>query len=101
MKVKLLLTISIGLFLTACGNQQQQRDGQAIYYQSCVSCHERGHGGAPMRGDTKAWQERMEKGQAVLFRNLKDGYNTMPAKGACFDCSDKELELVLDYLINK
>lgn len=100
MKVKSLV-ILVALLLTACNQEPQQRDGQAIYYQSCVSCHERGHGGAPMLGDTKAWQERLQKGHAALLQNLKDGYNSMPPKGACFDCSDQELELVLEYILKQ
>lgn len=66
-----------------------------------MSCHERGQGGAPIRGDTKAWQTRLKKGKEVLFNNLKDGYSTMPPKGACFDCTDKELQMVLEFVLQK
>ncbi len=96
-KLLILLTLKI---LSACQQSEQKRDGQAIYYQSCVSCHEQGHGGAPKRGDNEEWMRRLDKGKDVLLENLKKGYNTMPAKGACFSCSDQELALVLDYLLN-
>lgn len=99
MKLKYLLAASLASLLMACEQSPQQRDGQAIYYQSCVSCHDRGHGGAPIRGDQEAWQQRLEKGQDTLLKNLKDGYNGMPPKGACFDCSEQELALVLEYLL--
>ncbi|NVJ64915.1 MAG: cytochrome c5 family protein [Gammaproteobacteria bacterium] len=99
MNMRVLMIICSLLVLTACNQESQQRDGQAIYYQSCVSCHDRGHGGAPIKGDTAAWQARLAKGEQQLFENLKNGYNAMPPKGACFDCTDKELKLVLDYLL--
>lgn len=88
------------LILVSCDSQPVKRDGEMIYFQSCVSCHERGQAGAPIRGDQKTWQSRLEKGKDVLFKHLKDGYKTMPPRGACFDCSDKELEMVLEFLIS-
>ncbi len=98
MKIRLVSFISL-LWLIGCDNSQITRDGQAIYYQSCVSCHDRGHGGAPVLGDDKAWSLRISKGKTQLLQNLKQGYNTMPAKGACFDCSDQELEMVLEFML--
>ncbi|MRX27896.1 cytochrome c5 family protein [Kangiella sp. HZ709] len=98
MKISVVIFFSL-ILLIGCDNPQVVRDGQAIYYQSCVSCHDRGHGGAPVLGDDKAWSLRLSKGKAQLLENLKQGYNSMPAKGACFDCSDQELEMVLEFII--
>ncbi|WP_251358610.1 cytochrome c5 family protein [Kangiella sp. TOML190] len=88
------------LVLVGCDQSPQDRSGEAIYYRSCVSCHERGHGGAPIRGNKKQWDARLAKGKQKVFENLKQGYAGMPAKGACFSCSDQELERVLQYIIH-
>lgn len=95
-----LFSISATLmFLSACTSQPQERTGESIYYQSCFSCHERGHGGAPIRGNMEQWQPRLDKGQAVLLTNMVEGYKGMPPKGACFDCSDADLQMALDFML--
>lgn len=98
--LKVIITVLLlNLLLIACEQKPIKRDGKAIYNQSCISCHERGHGGAPKRGDMQAWQQRLMKSEAELLKNLKEGYKSMPPKGACFDCSDQELQKVLDYIL--
>lgn len=97
------LLVSIYL-LAACSDDnastaQVAKTGEDIYYQSCFSCHERGHGGAPKRGDMSAWQSRVEKGQEALMQNMLRGYRAMPPKGACFSCSDQELQMALDFML--
>ncbi len=95
-----LLVVLLSGALVACNQTPQERDGETIYNQSCFSCHERGHGGAPVRGDLEEWQPRLAKGKDVLLKNLKEGYNGMPPKGACFDCNDQELQKVLAFILD-
>ncbi|GGE94347.1 c-type cytochrome [Kangiella profundi] len=93
------ISISSLLLLSACSSEPQERTGESIYYQSCFSCHERGHGGAPIRGNMEQWQSRLDKGQEIIMTNMVEGYKGMPPKGACFDCSDADLQMALDFML--
>ncbi|NVK22304.1 MAG: cytochrome c5 family protein [Kangiellaceae bacterium] len=100
MKTNLLILLT--LLLAACSDQPTQpRTGEDIYYQSCFSCHERGHGGAPIRGNTEQWQPRLEQDEAIILENMRNGINGMPPKGACFDCNDKELQMALEFMLKQ
>ncbi|WP_369413394.1 c-type cytochrome [Microbulbifer guangxiensis] len=66
------------------------RETAALYQRTCFSCHSTGINGAPRTGDQQAWATRMDKGMEVLVRNARDGYQAMPPRGLCFDCSDEE-----------
>jgi cytochrome c5 len=77
-------------------------DAEAKYQQTCFACHGTGAAGAPKLGDAAAWAPRIEKGMDVLYTSAIDGLNgTMPAKGICMDCSDDELKLLVDYMVEK
>lgn len=95
----LFLALSFVFLLMACDAPTPKPRGEAVYNQSCVSCHERGQGGAPVRGDKREWGQRLEKGQQALVDNVIKGYKTMPKKGACFSCSDEEIRLAVEYLL--
>ena len=93
------LFCSIMLLLAACTPEPPKRDGESIYNRSCFSCHERGHGGAPLRGNLEQWQSRLDKGEDALLKSMVNGYKGMPPKGACFDCTEKELQMALEYML--
>lgn len=72
--------------------------GQKIYETRCALCHLTGLAGAPKFGDKAAWQPHIAKGMTVLFQHVHDGFNAMPAKGACMECSDADLKAAIDYM---
>lgn len=74
------------------------RSGQAVYDSKCATCHTTGAAGAPKMGDVAAWTPRMAKGMDVLYTSAISGFNGMPAKGLCFDCSDDEIKASVDYM---
>ncbi len=76
------------------------RSGEDIY-KKCVACHATGAAGAPKLGDVAAWAPRIGKGMDVLYASAIKGFNGMPAKGLCFDCSDDELKATVDYMVEK
>ncbi|SMF13219.1 Cytochrome c5 [Alteromonadaceae bacterium Bs31] len=76
------------------------RSGEDIY-PKCASCHDTGAAGAPKLGDVAAWAPRLEKGIEVLYGHAISGFNGMPAKGLCFDCSDDEIKVTVDYMLEK
>ena len=75
------------------------RTGQAVYDQYCASCHNSGLMGAPEKGNADDWAARVSQGDAVLAKHAIEGFNAMPAKGTCMDCSDDEIIAAINYMI--
>jgi cytochrome c5 len=78
-------------------------DPARTYTQSCAACHNSGAAGAPRLGNAGEWEERLEeRGFEGLLDGTINGFNNiMPPKGMCFTCSDEELELVLQYILDE
>jgi len=77
------------------------RSGQSIYDSKCMMCHTTGSAGAPKLGDVAAWATRIKQGNDTLYDHAINGFNGMPAKGLCMDCSDEELQATVDYIVSK
>ena len=75
------------------------RSGEEVYKTKCATCHATGAAGAPKLGDVAAWAPRLEKGIETLYQSSINGFQGMPAKGLCFDCSDAELKASVDYMV--
>lgn len=75
------------------------RSGEEIYNTKCATCHATGAAGAPKPGDFANWAPRLEKGIETLYQSAINGYNGMPAKGLCFDCTNEELKTSVDYMV--
>ena len=78
---------------------QVVRDAATIYKTFCISCHASGVAGAPKTGDKKEWEKRLNKGVNQLTLNAIKGYNAMPAKGTCMDCTDDEIKKTVSYML--
>lgn len=76
------------------------RSGEQVYTTKCATCHATGAAGAPKMGDLAAWTVRIEKGMDTLYVHAIKGFNGMPAKGLCFDCSDEEIKASVDFLVD-
>lgn len=66
----------------------------------CAGCHISGVGNAPKIGDTAAWQERADKGMAVMTSSVINGLNIMPPRGGSA-LSDEEIPVAIQYLMSK
>ena len=75
------------------------RSGQEVYDTKCASCHATGAAGAPKLGDVAGWAPRIGKGIDTLYASAINGFNGMPAKGLCFDCSDEEIQASVDFMV--
>ncbi|OIQ24967.1 cytochrome c5 family protein [uncultured Vibrio sp.] len=75
------------------------RDGNTIYGMFCTACHSSGVGGAPITGDAGDWGSRIAQGKDVLAEHAINGFNAMPAKGGCMDCSDDEIIAAIEHMI--
>ena len=76
------------------------RSGEVVYNQGCAACHDAGLAGAPMFANQDQWTDRNSKGLEVLTANAYNGYNAMPAKGMCMDCSELEIERSVQYMLD-
>ena len=109
------LSIFIILFVTssAWGNSSHNPEefiarvsgtpdaGKQIYGQFCVSCHAKDPMislGAPRFRDKADWQARNKKGIDAMLANIANGFNAMPARGGCFECSDDDLKAAIKYM---
>lgn len=78
------------------------RTGEEIYTAKCSLCHGAGVLGAPKFGDASAWGPRLaERKLEGLYDHAIKGFNSMPAKGTCADCSDDEIKVTVKYMVDK
>jgi len=75
------------------------RDGATVYNTKCMACHATGAAGAPVKGDAGQWASRIAQGNETLYTHAIQGFNAMPAKGTCMDCSDDEIKAAVDFMI--
>lgn len=85
----------------APGHAATTRSGEAVYQTACVACHGTGVAGAPKLSDAAAWAPRLAQGKETLWQHVWQGFNAMPPKGACGDCSEAELRAAVGYLTSK
>lgn len=85
------------------GLKDDPHAGEKIYQQFCSNCHAQKPiipVGAPAIGDEKAWVKRLSKGQKTLLENTLNGYGVMPARGGCFECSDEQIQMAINYILD-
>ena len=76
------------------------RSGEDIYNQACVACHAAGVLGAPKLQVAADWQPRLdEKGFDTVWQNAINGINAMPPMGTCSSCSEDDIKLAIEYMI--
>lgn len=77
----------------------QARSGDAVYNQFCAACHTSGVLNAPKINNAADWEPRLAQGMDTVLRHAIQGYNAMPAKGTCGNCTDDEIQAAIDYMI--
>ncbi|CAB0150698.1 Cytochrome c5 [Pseudidiomarina piscicola] len=75
------------------------RSGEAVYNQFCAACHTGGVLGAPKLNNAADWEPRLAQGMETVLKHAVNGYNAMPPKGTCGDCSEAEIQSAIDYMI--
>lgn len=76
------------------------RTGEQVYGMFCTACHTSGLAGAPISQNAEAWAPRIAQGSDVLKDHAINGFNAMPAKGSCMDCSDDEIVAAINHMID-
>ena len=84
----------------AAGNGGGSRSGDDVYNTSCKTCHGAGMAGAPKFGAPEQWAARIDKGMDTMYTSAISGFQGMPPKGLCMDCSDDELKAAVDYMLD-
>ncbi|MDF1758299.1 MAG: c-type cytochrome [Legionellaceae bacterium] len=78
------------------------RRGRKVYLSACIECHQNGEMSAPIIGNGESWRYRLKtSGLSGLYKNVIDGYNSMPIKGACVTCSNNDIVSAVDYILNE
>lgn len=73
--------------------------GEALYKQTCATCHGAGIAGAPKVGDKAAWAPRIQQGMPAMVENAIKGKNAMPPKGGS-SASDADIKSAVEYMAN-
>lgn len=76
------------------------RSGEEVYNGACIGCHASGMLNAPKTFKKDDWEPRIAaRGYDTVWANAINGYNAMPPKGACGDCSDDEIKAAIDFMM--
>lgn len=74
------------------------RSGQQVYDKYCTACHTSGVMGAPKMNNAADWQPRLDQGMETVLKHAVEGFNAMPPKGTCSDCSEEEIQAAINYM---
>ena len=83
--------------------QNDPEAGKKIFYEFCAACHAKRPQidiVAPRIGDRKAWRGLRSLGKKHLLSITVHGLGAMPARGGCFECSDEQLQMAVDYIMD-
>ena len=94
MKKLLIAASALMLSLSA----QAAQDPEAVYARACGVCHNGQIPIAPKRGDKAAWEPRLAKGTDALVQSVTNGFNAMPPRGLCMDCSAEDYQAVIKLM---
>ncbi len=84
--------------VTAVAAPTGPRSGEDVYNASCTACHGAGIMGAPKAHSSDDWGPRLAKGEDVLLSHAMNGFNAMPPKGGCMDCSEDEIQAAIEFM---
>ena len=77
-----------------------ERSGEEIYNSKCAGCHTSGIMGAPKYASLSDWSSRIDLGLDKLTASAIAGKGGMPARGTCMDCSDDEIKVTVQYILD-
>ena len=79
-------------------------EGRDIVEHYCALCHAEKpmvQLGAPTLKDKKAWASRIKQGMDTLFQHTNEGFNAMPPRGGCFECTDQQLLMAIMAMLHE
>ena len=97
-----MITICSNFSSMSWAQESENFDAASKYQSTCFACHGTGQAHAPVVGDVIEWEIRLEKGIDILVQNTINGLNgMMPPRGLCVDCSDNELKIIVEYMLDE
>ena len=76
------------------------RSGEEIYNSKCAGCHTSGVMGSPKFASLEDWAPRIDLGLEKLTLSAIAGKGGMPAKGTCMDCTDNDIKITVQYMLD-
>ena len=76
------------------------RSGEEIYNSKCAGCHTSGLMGSPKFASLEDWAPRIDLGLEKLTLSAIAGKGGMPAKGTCMDCTDNDIKITVQYMLD-
>lgn len=92
---KLLLVMSLA---AVAATAQAAQDPEAVFAKACGNCHNGQLPQAPKKGDAAAWQPRLAKGTDALVQSVTNGFNAMPPRGLCMDCTAEDYKATIQWM---
>jgi cytochrome c5 len=92
---KLFCTLSFTFWVFSV---QAAQDPETVFNNSCGACHNSFLPLAPQKGDVDEWKPRLEKGLPTLVKHVTEGFNAMPARGSCTDCTADDYQAVIEWM---
>lgn len=89
-----LLVAALGLVGVAHAAQEPE----AVFNRACGMCHNGQLPQAPKKGDAAAWAPRLAQGSDTLVKHVSEGFNAMPPRGLCMDCSAEDYKAVIEWM---
>jgi cytochrome c5 len=77
-----------------------ERSGEEIYNSKCAGCHTSGVMGSPKFASLEDWAPRLGLGLEKLTLSAIAGKGGMPAKGTCMDCTDNDIKITVQYMLD-
>ena len=102
--------IVLTMLITGCGDDAGEAEvkvaaehpGKSVYTKYCKVCHAQGLNGAPILGNEAMWGPRVEKGEAALLENAKNGVGLMPANlGRKPELDEAAIASVVSYMLSE
>ena len=88
------------MLASAESNEFSERSGEAIYNSKCAGCHTSGVMEAPRYASLEDWSTRIDLGIEKLTLSAIAGKGGRPARGTCMDCSDNEIKVTVQYMLD-
>jgi len=77
-----------------------ERSGEEIYNSKCAGCHTSGVMAAPKYASLADWSSRIVLGVDKLTSSAIAGKGGMPPRGTCMDCTDNEIKVTVQYILD-
>ena len=77
---------------------QAAQDPEAVFNRACGVCHNGQLPMAPKKGDAAAWEPRLKQGMDTLVQHVTNGFNAMPPRGMCMDCTAEDYKATIEWM---